>query len=501
MAVLEAREIGKEFPGVVALRNVSLALEPGEIHCIVGENGAGKSTLVKILIGFYAPNHGEVIIDGVSATNEPRGFEKISYVPQELNLFQELSVSENLFIPFEKSGFSRAFLTRGQLDQAARLYLKTFRIDADPNEKVKNLSVSDQQMLQIARAATNRDFKILILDEPTTSLTGEEGTRLFEILRELKSKGKSILFISHKLEEVFALGDSISVLRNGEKVGESRTSAATIPWVIQNMCGAELDFEENCQPQASTGEVIMEVQNLSGPGFTDVSFTLRQGEILGFAGLVGAGRSEIMQTLFGFRPRTNGKATLAGKPLVFNDTHHSVRNGFIYLSEERKLHGILPYLSLKHNIGITLFSKTVRAGFISAKIESELIDQIIRQYEIKAASSDQQIMYLSGGNQQKAIVGRAMFISPKVLVCDEPTKGIDIRTKNYIYHLMKSLAEKERLGIILVSSELEELLKCSNRIITMYAGKQSGEFKADPGTREAILRAMIARNQERDAKS
>jgi ABC-type sugar transport system ATPase subunit len=500
MPVLEAREIGKEFPGVVALRNVNLALESGEIHCIVGENGAGKSTLVKVLIGFYPPDHGEVIIDGASTATQPKGYEKISYVPQELNLFQELTVSENLFIPFKKSGFSRAFLTRGTLHRAAHRYLKTFRITADPNEKVKNLSVSDQQLLQIARAATNRDFKILILDEPTTSLTGEEGARLFEILRELKSAGKSILFISHKLEEVFALGDSISVLRNGEKVGENRVSDATVPWVIQNMCGAELDFEENCQPQASPGEIVLEVQNLSGPGFSDVSFTLRQGEILGFAGLVGAGRSEIMQTLFGFRPRSAGAATLAGQPWVFNNTHHSVRNGFIYLSEERKLHGIFPYLSLKHNIGITLFPRTVRSGFISAKIESELIEQIIRQYEIKAASAEQQIMYLSGGNQQKAIVGRSMFITPKVLVCDEPTKGIDIRTKNYIYHLMKGLAEKERLGIILVSSELEELMKCSNRIVTMYAGRQSGEFKADTTTREAILRAMIATQQERDAE-
>jgi len=495
MIFLEARNLLKEFPGVVALRNVDLTVESGQVHCIIGENGAGKSTLVKILTGLYSPDEGDVIIDSIRAREHPRVFEKVSYVPQELNLFQELTVSENLFIPFEKSGFRQPFLTLHELHEAAGPYLKTFRVHAQPNQKVKTVSVSDQQLLQIARAATNRNFQTLILDEPTTSLTSQETERLFEILRRLRSEGKAIIFISHKLDELFDLGDTVTVLRNGQKVGTGKVAEVTPQWVISNMCGKEIDMEEDCRPASAPGDVILEVKGLSGRRFSDINFTLRRGEILGFAGLVGAGRSEVMQTLFGFLPKSAGNATFAGRGWVFNDTHCAVANGLIYLPEERKLHGILPLLSVKHNIGISLFARTAKRMLISNRAETAIVREIIDLYDIRTASLEKQIMYLSGGNQQKAIIGRAMHCLPKVLIFDEPTKGIDVGAKNEIYHLLKRLAEKERLGIILISSELHELLKCANRIITMYAGKKSGEFNTHQTSREVLLRAIIGAEQ------
>lgn len=491
MIFLEARRIVKKFPGVVALRNVDLTVEGGQVHCIIGENGAGKSTLVKILTGVYTPDEGEVIIDGVQAFNHPKVFEKVSYVPQELNLFQELTVSENLFMPFEKSGFRKPFLTRKQLHRAARPYLETLRIHARPEQKVKSVSVSDQQLLQIARASTNRNFQTLILDEPTTSLTSQETERLFEILRRLRAEGKAIILISHKLDELFELGDTVTVLRNGEKVGAGQVSEVTPGWVISRMCGKEIDIDEDCRPTTAPEDVILDVQGLSGANFSDVSFTLRKGEILGFAGLVGAGRSEIMQTLFGFLPKTAGNATFDGRPWVFGDTHFAVKSGLVYLPEERKLHGILPFLSVRHNIGISLFAKTAKRFLISRSAEANIVQQIVKLYDIRTASMEKQIMYLSGGNQQKTIIGRAMHSLPKVLIFDEPTKGIDVKAKNDIYHLLKRLAEQERVGIILVSSELHELLKCANRSVTIYDGRKSGEFDTGRTSREALLRAII----------
>jgi len=499
MVVLEAKNVLKRFPGVVALRNVDVAVESGQVHCIMGENGAGKSTLVKILTGVYSPDEGEVFIEGIRASEHPKLFEKISYVPQELQLFQHLTVSENLFIPFEKSGFRRAFLTRSQLHEAAWPYLEKFGIHAKPDQKVRNISVSDQQMLQIARASANQSFQTLILDEPTTSLTTQETDKLFEIIRRLRTEGKAIIFISHKLDELFELGDTVTVLRNGEKVGEGKVADVTSDWVISHMCGREIDVEEDCRPTTAPGDTILQVQGLSGDGFSDIDFTLRKGEILGFAGLVGAGRSEIVQTLFGFLPKTAGDATFESRRWVFHDTNHSVKNGLIYLPEERKLHGILPLLSVKHNIGISLFEKTAKRLLISQRRETKIVNEIIDLYDIKTPSLEKKIMFLSGGNQQKTMIGRAMYCLPKVLIFDEPTKGIDVRTKNDIYHLLKRLAEGEQLGIILISSDLKELLKCSNRIVTIYEGRKSGEFVTGRTTREQLLRAIIGVNGDKHA--
>lgn len=486
MAFIEMEGIWRRFPGVVALSNVSLSIELGRVHVLAGENGAGKSTLVKILTGTLKPSDGRVVIDGRSVEDDPGLFGYVAYVPQELSLFPHMTVAENLFIPFNKSGTARLAIDHGALNREAWEYIERFNISARPEQMVKNIPISDQQLLQIARASTNRGFKVLILDEPTSSLTGKETERLFGIIRQLRDTGHAIIFISHRLEETFALGDEVTVLRNGEHVGHRDMDGLTIPELVHMMSGEEVKIDQNFQPGGEAGRVLLEVEHLSGRNFQDISFVLRQGEILGFAGLVGAGRSEVMQTMFGYLKATGGRVIVDGQPWKLNDTTHSTRHGMLYLSEERRLHGILPFLSVRDNIGISIFDQTVSGGVISSGKEIQAVRDIVDRYEIKTSSIAKLIMFLSGGNQQKAIIGRAMAQHPKVLIFDEPTKGIDVKTKAEIYKIMKTLAESG-VGIILVSSDMDELRRCASRIITMYRGSIRGEFV----TRETDHRTLV----------
>jgi ABC-type sugar transport system ATPase subunit len=491
MALLKAQGVVKTFPGVVALNNVNLTIRPGTIHCIIGENGAGKSTLVKVLTGVYVPDKGEVIIDGDNALQHPQSFSKVAYVPQELSLFPEMTVAENLFMPFAKSGINGALVMGARLNQAALPHLERFHIEVSPRALVKNISISEQQLLQIARALTNRSAEVLILDEPTTSLTEQETERLFRIVRRLKDEKHSVVFISHKLEEIYALGDEITVMRNGEQVASAPIGEMTQRQLIVHMSGRDFDLDETFRPELPRGKPLLEVKKLSGMGFQDIDFTLYEGEILGFAGLIGAGRSEIMQTIFGFLPEKSGEVTLNGKRWKFRDTNASMKNGLVYLPEERKHHGILPLLSVRQNIGISVLGETTKGFLISSAKEAEIARQIITLYEVKTSSDEKRIVFLSGGNQQKIIIGRNMRGQPKVLIFDEPTKGIDVKTKADIYRIMKELAERERVGIILVSSEMKELLRCSNRVVAVYHGRKTGEF--DTGTTSApeIVSAII----------
>src|SRR4029077_1515535 len=334
-------------------------------------------------------------------------------------------------------------------------HLERFHIEVSPRALVKNISISEQQLLQIARALTNRSADVLILDEPTTSLTEQETERLFRIVRRLKDEKHSVVFISHKLEEIYALGDEITVMRNGEQVANSPITGMTQRQLIVHMSGRDFDLDETFRPELPPGKPLLEVKNLSGVGFDEIDFTLYEGEVLGFAGLIGAGRSEIMQTIFGFLPEKSGEVTLSGKPWKFRDTNASMRNGLVYLPEERKHHGILPLLSVRQNIGISVLGETTKGFLISRAKEAEIARQIISLYEVKTSSDEKRIVFLSGGNQQKIIIGRNMRGRPKVLIFDEPTKGIDVKTKADIYRIMKELAEKERVGIILVSSEMK----------------------------------------------
>ena len=492
MTVLHAEGITKKFPGVVALDKVDLTVERGEVHCVVGENGAGKSTLVKILTGLYLADEGSLSIDGKEVDlRSAHSFRAVSYVPQELNLFGDLTVAENLFAPFNKAGINSAFFNRKKCEQATLPYIEKLQMRVRPGDAAKNIPVADQQLLQVARALSNENFKILILDEPTASLTKREIERLFAVIDLLKKEGKSIIFITHKLEEVFELNDAVTVLRNGVLAGNARVKDITIDWIIQRMTGAEIDLNQLYRPTKPFGEKILEVNNLSGQGFDDVSFSLREGEILGFAGLVGAGRSEIMQTIFGYLPEKGGEVSFGGSKWKFRDPAYSINRGLIYLSEERKTHGILPNLSVRDNIGVLLQKQVAPRGIINKRLDLKVTKKVMREYDVKAASTEVEIMYLSGGNQQKVLIGRTMEAAPRVLFLDEPTRGIDVKTKEEIYRMMKRIAEENRAGIILISSELEELIKCANRIITIYKGRMIAEFQGNQLSVESVLSSVI----------
>ena len=496
MAFLETSGIVRRFPGVVALNNVSLSIELGQVHILAGENGAGKSTLVKILTGTYQPSEGSIRIDGGDPRARPGLFDYIAYVPQELSLFEHMSVAENLFMPFEKSGMAGARIDYERLNRAAMEYIDRFEINARPEQLVKNIPVADQQLVQIARASTNKKFKVIILDEPTSSLTSKETERLFGIIRQLRDTGHAVVFISHKMDEIFELGDVVTVLRNGEYVDTCAMKDIDQHELIKMMSGEEIAIDQLYQPTLAAGEVLLTVNNLTGHRFRDVTFSLYQNEILGFAGLVGAGRSEVMQTLFGFLPAKSGSATVGGKPWKLGDTSYSTSNGVVYLSEERRMHGILPQLSVRENAGIAILRQLAnKLGVISSDKEKQSVGQMIETYAVKTASLEKKIIFLSGGNQQKVIIGRAMMGKPRILIFDEPTKGIDVKTKAEIYRLMKQLAE-EGVGIILVSSDMEELRKCASRIITMYHGSINGEYRTVETTNQQLVTAILGSEKE-----
>ncbi|PRH84857.1 sugar ABC transporter ATP-binding protein [Labrys okinawensis] len=497
MAYLETTGLGRDFPGVTALNAVDLKVELGRTHILAGENGAGKSTLVKILTGAEHPSRGTIRIDGRDPAEEPSLYRNIAYVPQELTLFPQMSVAENLFMPLNRTGHGGMLFNRRALMTEAQAYLDRFGIEARPQDLVANISVSDQQLLQIARASTNKDMKVLILDEPTSALTGVEVERVFKVMRGFLDRNHAIVFISHKMDEVFAIGDDYTVLRNGEKIESGRIADISEPDLIRAMSGRHLALDEHFRPEGHATDTIMEVRGLTGPRFSDISFDLRRGEILGFAGLVGAGRSEIMQTIFGYRKASAGKVTVAGKDWRLNDTSRSVAAGMLYLSEERKLHGIFPQLSLHENIGISILSLTVGPLGISQKRERSAVRTIIDDYGIRTAGMGKRISHLSGGNQQKAIIGRALATRPQILIFDEPTKGIDIRTKAEIYRIMKRLAE-DGVGVILISSEIAELRKCASRIITMHNGRLTGQFVTADTATETLVGAIFGTEMNAD---
>ena len=500
MAYLEARGVCQEFNGVRVLDGIDIDVEQGRFHILAGENGAGKSTLVKILTGVQRPVAGDVTIGGEFARGHSHLFDQIAYVPQELSLFQNLTVAENLFIPFEQhhSGAGYAFLARKRLEREAERYIEEFHIHGKPSQRVGDVSVSDQQLIQIARAVSRDDVRILILDEPTSSLTTFECERLFKVLRRLTSEGIGIIFISHKMEEIFELGDEFTVLRNGEMVGRGSMDTVDEAGLVRMMAGEDVSLDQDFRPRNEPGEALLTVSGLSDGRFENIDFTLRRGEILGFAGLVGAGRSDVMQSVFGFRPSTAGEIILDGKPLPRGRPDLSVKRGLFYLSEERSHHGIFPQLSVRDNIALTLFDETVRGGLVSMRAERNAVDRIIEHYTIRTSSRDKIIRYLSGGNQQKAIIGRAIARRPDVLIFDEPTKGIDVRTKLQIYELMRDLAE-EGVGIILVSSEMNELMKCASRIVAMWHGRITGEFNTSGTSKSQIVSAILGGKEAEDA--
>jgi len=491
---LEMRSIGKRFPGVHALDDVSFDLVPGEVHALVGENGAGKSTLMKVLSGVYRPDEGEIWLRGkqIQIRNPRQALELgISIVHQELNLFKNLTIAENLFGgQMPRRGFL-GFEDRQAAARRAREYLQKFELPLDPFTLVRNLSLAQQQVVEISKALA-RNANVLILDEPTSSLTEHESELLFKNIAQLKQEGLGIIYISHRLEEIFEIGDRVTVLRDGRYVDTRPISTTSIDAVIRMMVGRKLE-DLYGQPAAGRSvEPILEVEGLTIPDrFSDVSFTLGKGEILGMAGLIGAGRTDVGQAIFGARSLQSGSVRLAGNEVKITSPGHAISLGVAYLSENRQDDSIFDNMDVCRNITVSRLSYLSQRGMLSPKRELDWSENYIKLLNIPTPSARQKIIKLSGGNQQKTILARWLAIQPKVLIVDEPTRGIDVGAKMEIYMLLHRLAA-QGVGILLISSELPEVLGMSDKIIVMREGRITGELSRAEASEERVMSLAAA---------
>ncbi len=474
-ALLTINDVSKAFPGVKALDHVTLEVRPGRVHGIVGENGAGKSTLMKILSGVYEKDSGEIVFEGnvIDKVTPVQSMHMgLSIIYQELNLVNTMTVGENIFLGrFTESG------GRAGVHAKAKALLKSIGSKVSTYRQVSELSVSDKQMVEIAKALSF-DSKLIIMDEPSSSLTAEEMDKLVQIIHDLKSKGIAIIYISHKLDEIFGFCDVVTVMRDGHVIDTRNVSEITRNEMISMMVGRTIENEFPPRPDA-VGETILEIKNINTRKLKDVSLTLRKGEILGLVGLVGSGRTELVRALFGADKVSKKSIYLDGKPVQINSPMDAINLGLAMVPEERKLQGLLLGFSVGQNISLAVLARLTQYGFVNEKEEGAVADRQIKALNVKTPSKRTKIRTLSGGNQQKAILGRWLEMSPKVLILDEPTKGIDVGAKYEIYLLMKKVVEAGG-SIILISSELPEVLNMSNRVNTICEGRINGEF--DPTT-------------------
>ena len=491
--ILRAQNITKIFPGTVALDNVTFNVHKGKVNVLIGENGAGKSTLMKILAGVERPTSGKILLDEseihlhspLDATHLGIGI-----IYQELNLCPNLSVVDNIFLARE---VRQNGLIDQKLEKQHALELVT-RLEQKiaPNEMVGDLRIGQQQIVEIAKALA-QDVRILIMDEPTSALSAAEVEVLFRIIRELKAHGVSIIYISHKLEELLQIGDIITVLRDGRKVAESDAEKVNVSWLIENMVGrnpaALFTHKERAQ-----GDVLLRVEDLTLPrqsgGYVldHVSFELRQGEILGFYGLMGAGRSDLVDCLAGARSQAIGKVWLNGVPITSKTVLERINAGFVLVPEDRQRYGLVQSLSVMDNMLLASLKKYLKGGFLVHKQEKSAAEGQIKELSIRVANVQQPITALSGGNQQKVVVAKGLLTRPKVLLLDEPTRGIDVGAKSEIFEIMNRLAE-QKYGVIFVSSELKEILAMSDRILVMSKGAITGEFTHQDATEEKLVAA------------
>ncbi|MCV3287593.1 galactose/methyl galactoside ABC transporter ATP-binding protein MglA [Aeromonas media] len=488
--LLEMIDVSKSFPGVKALDNVNLRVRPHSVHALMGENGAGKSTLLKCLFGIYEKDQGKIFFKGeeINFTSSKEALENgVSMVHQELNLVLQRTVMDNMWLGrYPTKGW---FIDHGKMYDDTKRIFDELDIDIDPRVKVGTLSVSQMQMIEIAKAFSY-DAKIVIMDEPTSSLTEKEVNHLFKIINKLKDKGCGIVYISHKMEEIFQLCDEITILRDGQWVATQPLEGMTMDQIIGMMVGRELTQrfpEKTNQPK----EVILEVEHLTAknqPSIKDVSFNLHKGEILGIAGLVGAKRTDIVETLFGIRDHSDGVIKLHGKEVANRNAHEAIQNGFALVTEERRSTGIYSRLDIAFNSLIAnMDSYKGSMGLLSDNKMKSDTQWVIDSMRVKTPTQQTQIGSLSGGNQQKVIIGRWLLTQPEILMLDEPTRGIDVGAKFEIYQLILELAKKDK-GIIIISSEMPELLGITDRIMVMSNGRVAGIVNTKETDQSEILR-------------
>ncbi|NWB93107.1 sugar ABC transporter ATP-binding protein [Pseudomonas agarici] len=485
--LLEVINVSKSFPSVIALSNVQLRVRPGSVLALMGENGAGKSTLMKIVAGIYPPDAGELRLRGKPVTFDAPLMalqSGIAMIHQELNLMPHMSIAENIWIGREQLNRFH-MIDHREMHRCTTHLLDRLRIDLDPQELVGNLSIAERQMVEIAKAVSY-DSDVLIMDEPTSAITEKEVAHLFSIIADLKSQGKGIVYITHKMNEVFSIADEVAVFRDGQYIGLQRADNMDSDSLISMMVGRELNqlFPVREKP---IGELLLSVRDLRLDGvFQGVSFDLHAGEILGIAGLMGSGRTNIAQTLFGITPASGGEIRLDGKLLRISDPHLAIERGFALLTEDRKLSGLFPCLSVLENMEMAVLPHYVGNGFIQQKALRALCEDMCKKLRVKTPSLEQCIDTLSGGNQQKALLARWLMTNPRVLILDEPTRGIDVGAKAEIYRLIAYLAG-EGMAVIMISSELPEVLGMSDRVMVMHEGDLMGVLDRGEATSERVM--------------
>jgi ribose transport system ATP-binding protein len=489
--VLEMRNVRKTFPGVVALDDVSFDLRRGEVHVLLGENGAGKSTLMKILSGAYQKDGGRVLLDGREVEiRSPRHARSlgVSIIYQELNLVPHLSAAENIFLGREPASLP-GLIDRRAMREEARRILTGLGAEFDPRRPIKELSVAGRQMVEIAKAVS-LDARILIMDEPTSALTEREIRELFARIRRLKAEGAAIIYISHRLEELFEIGDRVTVLRDGRRVATRDIRDVAKPELIRLMVNRELT-QQFPKVSAPRGREVLRVEHLTRHGaLEDISFSLFEGEVLGIAGLLGSGRTELARVLFGLDRADSGGIHLKGKPQRITSPRRAINLGLGFLTEDRKTQGLVLPLSVQENICLPSVERFSRLGVMRPDEEVRVAGQYIRDLRIKAAGPRHKVVYLSGGNQQKVVLGKWLCARGDILIFDEPTRGIDVGSKAEIYQLMNQLTAAGA-AVIMISSELPEILGMSDRILVMHRGRISGEFAAAEATQEKILHCAL----------
>jgi ribose transport system ATP-binding protein len=483
--LLEMRGITKHFPGVTALDGVDFELERGEVHVILGENGAGKSTLIKMLSGAYQPDEGEILFEGepvrVPSAAVAQGL-GISTIYQEFNLVPQLTVAENVFLGHQPRRLG--IVDRRRMREEARRLLERIKVRVDPDAPVSALGVAQRQMVEIAKALS-LEARVLIMDEPTASLSGQEVQRLFEIVRGLKQEEVGVIFISHHLEEVTEIGDRVTVLRDGRLVGQVPATTDHSE-LVRMMVGRSIE-DQFPRRRPETGDVLLEVRDLSREGvLEDVSLRVRSGEVVGIAGIVGAGRTELAHAIFGVDPVDSGEVWVDGRRMERFDPREAKNRGIGFITEDRQGQGIVPPLSVAENLVLASLGKSTSVGLINRGEQRSRARRMIEELNIRTPGPEQEVRYLSGGNQQKVVIGKWLLADSRVLIMDEPTRGIDVGAKVEIYELMNELTE-QGAGILMISSDLPEVLGMSDRILVMAGGRITGELSGEEATQERVM--------------
>ncbi|MCH1867742.1 sugar ABC transporter ATP-binding protein [Nocardioides sp. CFH 31398] len=489
---LRLSDVSKSFGSVVALRSGSLSLDAGSIHALVGENGAGKSTLVKIIAGLYRRDGGTVEFQGQTVDFRSTAEAKaagIAVIYQEPTLFPDLSVTENIFMGRQPTSRWGRIDRRAMRAEAAALFAR-LGVDVDPDRPADGLSIADQQIIEIAKALS-LDARVLVMDEPTAALSGNEVERLMTVARTLRDNGCAVLFISHRFDEVFALCDTITVMRDGSYVSTDAITDVTVEEIVRRLVGREVT-ELYPKQDAEIGEVLLEVEGLTQPGlFTDVDLTVRAGEIVGLAGLVGAGRSEVAQAIFGVDEYAAGEVRMAGQRVPRRDPVRAMDLGLALVPEDRRRHGLVLDAPIARNITLATRGRLSRGGLLTSRRENATAKDWAARLEVKAAAMDTLAGTLSGGNQQKVVLAKWLSTAPKVLIIDEPTRGIDVGTKAEVHRLLSSLAG-EGMGILMISSELPEVLGVADRVVVLCEGRKTAELSRAEATPESVMTAATA---------